>query len=64
MPSLFWKWFVVIMAVLVIVFIGFSRLILGGHYVSDVVAGYALGLAWAGLIYTLVERFVTPRGRA
>ena len=64
MPSLFWKWFVAIMAVLVIAFIGFSRLILGGHYVSDVAAGYALGLAWAGLIYTLIERFITSKGRA
>jgi undecaprenyl-diphosphatase len=26
--------------------IGMSRLLLGVHYVSDVVAGYALGLAW------------------
>jgi undecaprenyl-diphosphatase len=64
MPSLFWKWFTVIMAVVVIAFIGYSRLMLGGHYVSDVAAGYALGLAWAGLIYTLIERFVTSKGRA
>ena len=63
MPSLFWKWFTVIMAVLVIAFIGFSRLILGGHYVTDVVAGYALGLAWAGLVYTLLERFISASKR-
>ena len=58
MPSRFWKWFVVSLAVLIIAFIGFSRLILGGHYVTDVVAGYAIGLAWAGLVYTLLERIL------
>jgi len=57
MPSRFWKWFVVIMLTLVIAFIGFSSVLLGGHYVTDVIAGYALGLAWAGLVYTLMERF-------
>jgi membrane-associated phospholipid phosphatase len=36
-------------------FIGFSRLYLGGHYLTDIIAGYALGLAWAGLVFTLIE---------
>jgi len=57
MPSRFWKWFVAIMLMLLIAFVGFSRLLLGGLYMTDVIAGYALGLAWAGLIYTLMERF-------
>ena len=57
MPSLFWKWFVVIMAVLVMAFVGYGRLFLGGHYLSDLVAGYALGIAWAGLVYTLLEKY-------
>jgi membrane-associated phospholipid phosphatase len=57
MPSLFWKWVVGIVAVLTIIYIGFSRVFLGGHYLTDVVAGYALGLAWAGLVFTLIESF-------
>jgi membrane-associated phospholipid phosphatase len=57
MPSLFWKWVVGIASVLTMLFIGFSRLYLGGHYLTDIVAGYALGLAWAGLVFTLVESF-------
>ena len=61
MPSRFWKWVVVILLTLVIAFVGFSSLLLGAHYVTDVIAGYALGLAWAGLIYTLTERFF-PEG--
>ncbi len=57
MPSRFWKWCLAILLTLVIAFTGFSGILLGAHYVTDVVAGYALGLAWAGLVYTLVERF-------
>jgi undecaprenyl-diphosphatase len=56
MPSLFWKWVVAIASIVTILFIGFSRLYLGGHYLTDLVAGYALGIAWAGLVYTLIER--------
>jgi undecaprenyl-diphosphatase len=52
-----WKWFVAGLSALVILYVGFSRLILGGHYVTDVIAGYAVGIAWAGLVYTLMERF-------
>ncbi len=61
MPSLFWKWVVVIAAILTIVYIGFSRLFLGGHYLTDLLAGYALGIAWAGLVYTLIERISMGR---
>ncbi len=56
MPSRFWKWFVGLLLTLVVVFVGFSGILLGAHYVTDVIAGYALGLAWAGLTYTLLER--------
>jgi undecaprenyl-diphosphatase len=56
MPSRFWKWAIAIVLTLIIAFIGASSLLLGGHYVTDVLAGYALGLAWAGLVYTLMER--------
>jgi undecaprenyl-diphosphatase len=46
---------VVAAAVLLVGFIGFSRIFTGGHYLTDVLAGYALGIAWSGLIYTLLE---------
>src|SRR5690349_10663317 len=61
MPSLFWKWVVGIAALLTVLFIGFSRLFLGGHYLTDVLAGYALGIAWAGLIFTLIETILMRR---
>lgn len=56
MPSLFWKWIVVITVLFILAFAGFSRIFQGGHYLTDVIAGYALGIAWAGLVYTLIER--------
>lgn len=55
MRSAFWKVVVVVAAVLIIGFIGFSRIFTGGHYLTDILAGYAVGIAWSGTIYTLVE---------
>jgi undecaprenyl-diphosphatase len=55
MPSRVWKVIVIITAGLIIVYIGFSRVFIGDHYVSDVLAGLALGIAWSALVYTTVE---------
>jgi undecaprenyl-diphosphatase len=57
MPTRFWKWSVAVLLAFITVFVGLSRLLLGGHFVTDVIAGYAVGLAWAGLVYTLIDRF-------
>lgn len=59
--SKFWKAFVVVVAILIILFIGFSRIFTGGHYLTDVLAGYALGFAWCGLVYTLIEIYFKNR---
>ena len=61
MPSLFWKWVVVIVAVLTMAYIGYSRIFEGGHYLTDILAGYAIGIAWAGLVYTLIEKIFARR---
>ncbi len=61
MPSLFWKWVIAIAAVLLMLFVGFSRVFQGGHFLSDVLAGYALALAWGALIYTVLEIFTLGR---
>jgi membrane-associated phospholipid phosphatase len=43
-----------VVAVLVLA-IGFSRLYLGVHFLSDVLAGYAAGIAWVSLLYVALE---------
>ena len=39
----------VVVAVLLVLAIGFTRLALGAHYVTDVLGGYVLGAAWLSL---------------
>jgi membrane-associated phospholipid phosphatase len=55
MPTRFWKGFVIVIAVLLTLYVGVSRLFMGDHYLSDVIAGYALGLAWAVFSFTAIE---------
>lgn len=41
-----WRPVAVVLAVAMVLGIGFSRIALGVHFASDVLAGYALGAAW------------------
>lgn len=59
--SPFWKWCFALLAVAMMLLIGYSRLYLGDHYLTDVLAGYALGLFWAGLVFTVVETIIQKR---
>jgi undecaprenyl-diphosphatase len=43
--------------------IGFSRLTLGVHYVSDVLGGYVLGAAWLLASVAAFEIWREDRGR-
>lgn len=46
---------VLVAAAALVLLIGFSRLYLGVHYLSDVIAGYAVGLAWVALCVVLLH---------
>ena len=44
------KWCIWTGAVLLIGMIGYSRIYLGVHYPSDVIAGYCAGAVWVGAV--------------
>jgi undecaprenyl-diphosphatase len=46
-PSKFLRVFTICVAAVIVVLIGLSRLYLGVHYPTDVLGGFAMGLAWA-----------------
>lgn len=48
-----WRRVVFVVAVLMVLGIGFSRVALAAHFVSDVVAGFTLGAVWLGLMTAL-----------
>ncbi len=50
-------------AVVLVLAIGFSRLALGVHYISDVIGGYALGLAWLAASTAAFSVWRVERGR-
>jgi membrane-associated phospholipid phosphatase len=62
LSSRFGKVAISVMAGLIILYIGVSRLFVGDHYLSDVLAGYARGIAWSGLVYTMIE-WITKKMR-
>ena len=63
MSSAIGKGFVVVVAIFIMLFIGFTRVFTAAHYLTDVLAGYAMGIAWSGVAYTLIETWFKNRRR-
>jgi undecaprenyl-diphosphatase len=53
--------FVVAMAVFIACLVGLSRVMLGLHWASDVLAGWALGAGWAALWLWIAARLTTAK---
>lgn len=59
-----WRTLAVAVAALLTIGIGFSRVALGVHYVSDVLAGYVLGAAWVIAMTAAFNALRVERGHA
>jgi undecaprenyl-diphosphatase len=59
-----WRTVAILCAAVLTIGIGFSRVALGVHYVSDVLAGYVLGAAWVIAMTAAFNALRMERGRA
>lgn len=50
-----WRRWGVIAAAVYVVYVGFTRLYLDANYLTDLVAGWVIGLAWAVVVWRLLE---------
>jgi len=51
------RFFVLAVSVILVFLIGISRIYLGVHYPTDVIAGWAVGTAWASFCWLVVKNF-------
>lgn len=51
-----WRWAAVVIGVPFVALVGFSRVYLGVHFPSDVLAGWAAASAWTAAVYLVVFR--------
>jgi membrane-associated phospholipid phosphatase len=56
-----WRWWVVTVGVVYMVLIGLSRMYLGVHYPTDILAGWCVSLAWVLAVATLLNAVRWPR---
>jgi membrane-associated phospholipid phosphatase len=55
-----WRWIVLVFSSLFAIGVAWTRLYLGAHYPSDIMAGWMLALAWVSLVGLIIYRDPTP----
>lgn len=60
--SWLWRCLIAALTILLVFMVAFSRMYLGAHYLSDVLAAIAAGTAWLALCLTAVETLRRHRG--
>jgi membrane-associated phospholipid phosphatase len=55
-----WRWPVITASALFVVLVGLSRIYLGVHYPSDILAGWTAAIAWTIGMYILVDQKAPP----
>jgi undecaprenyl-diphosphatase len=58
-----WRWPVVVVSVLFVLSVGLSRIYLGVHYPSDILAGWAAAVAWVVAMRRFHRELVPPSAR-
>ncbi len=54
----YWKWPLIIILSLIIIFIGISRIYLGVHYLSDVLGGFLISIAYLIVFVYFFNRYI------
>ena len=57
-----WRFFIATLTILLVFLVALSRMYLGAHYLSDVLAAMAAGIGWVALCLTAVETLRRHRG--
>jgi membrane-associated phospholipid phosphatase len=61
LTSLLWRIVSMALAVVWFVTVGLTRVLLGHHWLTDVMAGWLLGLAWTAMVITCHRLYLTAR---
>jgi undecaprenyl-diphosphatase len=59
--SLYWRVLIWVLSLIVIAGVGLSRIYLGVHYPSDVIAGYLAAAVWVSILIALDQLWMKRR---